>query len=784
MSNSSIFHESLEEGTAGLLQAAARGAPIILWSVDAEGIFTFAEGRALDGLGLKPGQGVGTSIFEMFPDRPDIHGRIRAALAGETQHTTTQIGENFYETWEFPGRDPAGMITGVLGVSTDVTERIRAEQERSRSQELFRTVFLTGAVGILLVEESDGSVIDANPECLRIFERPREDVIGRTTVELGLWPNAERRLYWNRTLLDNGETYSRLHRITTGSGRQRIIRYWGRLVPQQQRECVVALMYDATAEFQLKRRLRRSRRLYRTLTRSSPVGIFNATARRGWNYVNGRLCGLAGVEADSLKGDGWLERVSPLDRVRVRNLWQGALRTLEPFRDEFRFVRPDGEVLWVYAEAEPQGGRADGESVWVGTATDITRRMIAEQQLREANECLEQRIAERTQELVEANAALRMEAVQRQETLRALEESEARWRSLVMHAPDFILQVDREGTIEFANRLSPSATTDSVVGLSMFDFVNPEVADEIRTILERVFAHGTAHHTTLPVNGNHGVTGWFSTMYSPVFDGDQVDSALVSSRDVTAEKQAEAELSQVRSQVAHAARVSAAGEMTAAIAHELNQPLLAIANYAAGCINRLSGENLPRDQLVGRLEEIRAAAVRGGEIIRRLRGFVERRDDESKVCDLTLLIQDAIRLIQPQASHRAIRCRTTIEAPLPPVRVDPIQVVQVIVNLILNGIEAMDETPVDLRVVRVSAGCDGDRVWCSVSDAGRGIPAELGERIFEAFVSTKTGGMGIGLSISRTIIQSQGGELTVQSHGAEPGVTFTFSLPVDNEEHK
>lgn len=156
---------------------------------------------------------------------------------------------------------------------------------------------------------------------------------------------------------------------------------------------------------------------------------------------------------------------------------------------------------------------------------------------------------------------------------------------------------------------------------------------------------------------------------------------------------------------------------------------------------------------------------------------------ESKVCDLTLLIQDAIRLIQPQASHRAIRCRTTLESPLLPVRVDPIQVVQVIVNLILNGIEAMDETPADLRIVQVSAGNDRDRVWCSVRDAGRGIPAELGERIFEAFVSTKAGGMGIGLSISRTIIHGQGGELTVRNNGAEPGVTFTFSLPVHDEEH-
>lgn len=783
MSDSSTFHESLEAGTAGLLQAVARGAPIILWSVDAEGIFTFAEGRALDGLGLKPGQGVGTSIFEMFPDRPDIHGRIRAALAGETQHTTTQIGENFYETWEFPGRDPSGMITGVLGVSTDVTERVRAEQARGRSQELFRTVFLTGAVGILIVEEGNGCVIDANPECLRIFERPREDVIGRTTVELGLWPDPERRLYWNRTLLDGGSTYSRLHRITTGSGRQRIIRYWGRLVPQQERECIVALMYDATAEFRLKRRLRRSRQLYRTLTRSSPVGIFNATAGRGWNYVNGRLCALAGADSDALKGEGWLDRVSPVDRIRVQNLWQSSLRTHEPFRDEFRFVKPDGEVVWVYAEAEPQDGRAEGHVVWVGTATDITRRMVAEQQLREANESLEQRIAERTQELVEANAALRTEAVQRQETLRALEESEARWRSLVMHAPDFILQVDREGTIAFANRMSPSTTAESVVGMSMFDFLTPEVADEVRTILADVFSHGNAHHTTLPVNGQHGVTGWYSTMYSPVLDGDRVDSALVSSRDVTAEKQAEAELSQVRSQVAHAARVSTAGEMTAAIAHELNQPLLAIANYAAGCINRLSGENLPREQLLGRLEEIRAAAVRGGEIIRRLRGFVERRDDESKVCDLSLLIQDAIRLIQPQASHRGVRCRTIIEAPLPPVRVDPIQLVQVIVNLILNSIEAMDETPADRRVVRVSAGSDQDRVWCSVCDSGRGIPAELGEQIFEPFVSTKVSGMGIGLSISRTIIRSQGGELSVQSNGADPGVTFTFFLPQSNEEH-
>jgi len=241
-------------------------------------------------------------------------------------------------------------------------------------------------------------------------------------------------------------------------------------------------------------------------------------------------------------------------------------------------------------------------------------------------------------------------------------------------------------------------------------------------------------------------------------------------------QQAHEALRQHQAELAHVLRLHTMGEMAAAMAHEINQPLCAITNYAQGGIQRLrSGQT---DLTVLRLgfEAIAREGLRAGQILRGIRNLVQRETAVSDGVDVNALAAEAVRLLEPQARLHGVTVRLQ-GTPLPAVQADGTQIEQVMLNLMLNGVEAAASTAGDEREVVVATRAHDGAVEVAVSDTGKGIPPKVEQRLFTPFFTTKTQGLGLGLAISRSIVECHGGRLwAVSRPGA--GATFRFFLPL------
>lgn len=248
-------------------------------------------------------------------------------------------------------------------------------------------------------------------------------------------------------------------------------------------------------------------------------------------------------------------------------------------------------------------------------------------------------------------------------------------------------------------------------------------------------------------------------------------------RDLTERERSEAQLQEVQAELARLARLNELGEMASTLAHELNQPLSAISNYAQGCVRLLRDlDDSMAVRLKGALEEVAAQSLRAGGIIKHLREFVTRGETEKSAQDIRKLIEEAGALALVGSRELGVRSVFDFAGGNSIVLVDKVQIQQVLINVMRNAMEAMRDSEHRELVVRTFLNDDG-AIVIEVSDTGPGISEEIAARLFQPFVSSKPGGMGIGLSISRRIVEAHGGELTA-SRNAAGGATFRFSLPL------
>jgi two-component system sensor kinase FixL len=254
-------------------------------------------------------------------------------------------------------------------------------------------------------------------------------------------------------------------------------------------------------------------------------------------------------------------------------------------------------------------------------------------------------------------------------------------------------------------------------------------------------------------------------------------------RDLTERRQTETRLQQIQSELVHMSRFTALGEMASTLAHEINQPLTAIANYLKGCrriLGRMEGAEVP--MLRDAVDQAANQALRAGDVIRHLREFVARGESERHIESLPKLVEEASALALVGAKEQGVRVSFRLDPDAPLVLADRIQVQQVLLNLVRNAIEAMQEAGTRELVVGTRALPDEGLVAVTVSDSGTGIAPEVAEHLFQPFVTTKRHGMGVGLSICRTIVESHGGKISVRSEPGR-GTTFTFTLrAVDQRE--
>ncbi len=439
--------------------------------------------------------------------------------------------------------------------------------------------------------------------------------------------------------------------------------------------------------------------------------------------------------------------------------WQ-ALRELGHLEVETVHRRKDGTVfpVWIHASYYQ-----DGETeLSFACCRDLTEKRSVELALREANEALELRVFKRTAELVA---------------------SEARYQDLYHNAPDMFASIDAEtNRVVQCNRTladSLGYAMEELPGRPVEDLYDPACLADVRRARKLFASCGEVRGYELRLRCRDGQTRDVSVNMTAIRGANgQIVQRRCAYRDVSDVRRAEQQVERHRSELAHVARVATMGEMAAGLAHELNQPLYALHNFAEGALRRLEAGSLDQDSLLSVLRDMSHESQRAAEIIRSLRRYVSRREPQRAEVDVNGSVRRVARLISAECERRLTTMELELAAPLASVRCDGIQIEQVLMNLILNGMEAMVDTPPDDRRICVRSECVGrSAVRLSVSDCGPGLTPAEADRVFDAFYTTKADGLGLGLTISRTIVESHGGSLQVVPN-VDGGLTVSFTLPI------
>ena len=409
---------------------------------------------------------------------------------------------------------------------------------------------------------------------------------------------------------------------------------------------------------------------------------------------------------------------------------------------------------------------------------DNVRRRDAEEALARLNVELEHRVEERTAQLTATTRALEREAQERRHAEAEARESQRRLQAVLDHADVAIYLRDLEDRYLLVNRYwlrLAGRPLDQVLGHSLDDIMPPEVAATVRAHDAEVLRspHSLQFEESIPQ-----LDGWH-TFITVKFAWPGPDGRPVGiwglATDITDRKQAEAELRQRQAELAHVLRLSTMGEMAASLAHEINQPLGAIANWAQGSVRRMRAGTIDLDRLLPVVQQIGSEALRAGEIIRRLRDLVRKDSGHQAPADVNHLVRESLRMIEPEARARGVALHVELEPTLPSVSCNGVQIEQVLLNLLLNGVEAVEAADTGHRALGVRTALQNGSIEVAVADSGVGLPDQATD-VFTPFYTTKSGGLGMGLSISRSIIEAHGGHLW-GVRNPDRGSTFRFTLP-------
>ncbi len=669
---------------------------------------------------------------------------LLSARAGEEARIEgLAAGANDYFAKPFNARELRASIARRLEQSRENKDAVRMSEER------FRRYFELGVVGMAFTSLEKG-ILEVNDEMCRILGYTREELLQKTWAEM-THPDdlAADVAHFERVMAGEIDAYSLEKRWVRKDGEiiDSIMSARCERRADGTIDYFVGLVLDITERKRAEERLRRSEAYLAQAERLSHTGSWAlnlTTAELFWSEEHFRIVGL-----DSAAGAPGYPRaikvIHPDDRSFVVEALERAMREKTEFETECRVVRPDGTVRFIRSLAQPVFNRAGEVSEYVGSIVDITEARRAEEKIAE---------------------------------------SARRFRVLAETLPQHVWIYDGNGAATYFNQRWLDYTGmawEEARGNGGHDIVHPDDRPALEALWRQVSAEKKSFEAEVRLRKKSGEYRRFVVRGVPFFSGArEVLEWHGTNTDVEDRRRAKEELDNAQEELARVTRITAMGEMAAAIAHEINQPLGAIVNNSNYCLGLLGHPEAEKKKRAA-LRDIVADANRASTIIERIRGLTNGSRHPSTALNVADVLEEVINLCQRLLTEHQIKVKTAVSKGLPRVRADRVQIQQVLFNLVTNAIAAMSDTEDGVLSIRVGRGKleRHPAILVTVTDNGIGFDPGAAEKMFDAFYTTKKNGMGMGLRVSRSIAEKYGGHLTAKRNEGG-GATFLFLLPADD----
>jgi two-component system sensor kinase FixL len=779
-----------------MMNCVLENMPVVVFRVDGQGIMreSFGAGAGKSGL---PNRGIGLSAFASYPNYADY---LRRALAGESVRVEVEgVGPDGFWCYECFLTPDVISGSGCVGFAIDSTERRTSERERRRRSHFDKLLTQTTARFLAsqtdevdsLIEESlrkAGEFLEVDFACLwRPSEQEdAEELLGegrsRGLPQLFRWDSAEAPPIYATPLNEALELAAGLTERLSASP---------------------MLVLDLTTT---------SDPLLAKLTRcglQSFVGVavgpadavegFVGFGSRRKSYVD--ISGLDGLLR--VFGDVCFSLMHRAEAERQSRHLASQIQQVMDHSPTIIFIKDrHGKFLFVNRRHEEIFHIPNREIRKLGADAILPKDLVAEVE-RVNQEVLETGVPQLTEELVPqsdgdhsylsvrfalkdadgkpyAMCGMATDITERKREAEAARKTENLLNAVMQHSSAMVFIKDCEGKYLFINRWHEESfqlRNSEVQGKTDFDFLAPEVAEAVRAHDQTVIEHGgpLTLEEVVPINGRPHT---FIVEKFPLRDAhNEIYAVCGIATDITELRDAELKIHALSEQLDQVSRMGVLGEMGAGIAHELHQPLFAMANFAKAAIRKHKSRRLTFESACSSFERIASQAMRAGEIVTRIRSFVTKRGFRLKRTDVNAVIDDALILVRMSARDHDVSLTVRKDPDVPTIMADPVQISQVLVNLALNSIQALSEVMDRPRtLVLETLGWRDGGVEILVADNGPGISEDIRERLFDQFVTTKPNGMGLGLPMSRSIVETHGGTLDPESVPGG-GCLFRVTLP-------
>ncbi len=682
-----------------------------------------------------------------------------------------------------PIKDEKGNIVHFIGIKEDITEHKKLEESLKESEKKYRAIFENTGTATMIIEE-DMTISMINTEFENLTGYSKEEVEGKKSWAEFVMPEDLKNMKQHHdSRRINPEDAPRHHELQFIDRHKKIKEVFATvdMIPDTKQSIVSAL--DITDFKAAEAALKESEEKFRMLAENSDDVIYHLDENLNRIYISPSIERFLGYTPDEHIKQSREEFYTP-EAIKqfqsaVKEIFERIKSGMDkerPIRLEFEVKHKNGSTLWVETRAKPLYDDKDNFKGIIGISRDITERRRIEQESDRYKDQLEKLVDARTQEL-------KQKISEQKQTEKRLRESEVRYRTVADFTYDWEYWENPDRTLLY---VSPSC--ERITGYKPEEFIKkPRLMQDIILSEDKDIWHShrqkinkekKRYSIQFRIRKKNGEVAWIEHACRTVTDEEGNSLGYrVNNRDVTERKLTQEEADRLREELAHLTRSATLGELTASLAHELGQPLTAILSNAQAAQRFLAGDTPDVEEIREIVKDIISDDQRASEVVHRLRAMMKKEPKKLKPLQINEVIREVENLIKSDALIRNIAMELDLDAYLPEVLGDRIQLQQVILNLIMNGFEAMmEKKPEKRRLVIRTKLHDKDSIEVAVNDSGQGIDKIKENELFEPFYSTKSEGLGMGLAIVRSTIETHGGRVWA-SNNRGLGATFHFTLP-------